>query len=199
MTFSEYQELAMRTQAIKEDNHDMLIHAVCGLSSEIGEINQAYSELLGNANHDGFCIKYDLFKIDRVLSELGDLCWFQAELCKSLDVSLHYMNLDYVTISNFENLSQKDKIDMIGFHIDNLTMLIGLIAGAVQKTYQGKKINIDDIHYINQIMLIEINTIAVYLNSTLEKVWEHNIEKLKKRFPEGFSEDLDAHRKEGDL
>ena len=199
MTFSEYQELAMRTQAINEDKHDMLIHAVCGLSSEIGEINQEYSALLRTQNNDGFQVKYDPFNIDRVLSELGDLCWFQAELCKALDINLYYMNLDYVTISNFENLSKEDSIDKLGYYIDNLTVLIGLIAGAVQKTYQGKKINIDDIHYINQIMLIEINTIAVYLNSSLEKVWEHNIEKLKKRFPEGFSEDLDAHRKEGDL
>lgn len=40
---------------------------------------------------------------------------------------------------------------------------------------------------------------ATALNTSLAAVMEKNIEKLKARYPEGFSAELSMHRKEGDI
>jgi len=208
MTFKEYQELAMRTQAIKDNKHDMLIHAVCGLSSEIGEIIQVYNELydfysrMNNINNRLH---------DRMIHELGDLCWFQAELCKALDISINYKNIDnidQIIMPNEEeepftvkrkSIPYQYLFTQMRYYIDRLNMSVGLISGAVQKTYQGREIDTDKITQILYFMNILISSIVGCLGTQIEHIWEVNIEKLKARFPEGFSEDLDAHRQEGDL
>ena len=191
MTFFEYQKLAMRTQAIKDNKTDMLIHAACGLSSELGEIVQVYNEILLHKNLTTLCLRLE--------SEIGDFCWFQAEVCQALDISLCYQNLDNIDQLIFYD-DKNYSLEKIGFYVNKLIMLNGLISGNVQKIYQGKEINKDKITEILYTMNIIINTIAGQLLSTnIENIWEKNIEKLKKRFPEGFDRELDSHRKEGDL
>jgi len=196
MTFLEYQKLAMKTQTprVQKDNKiDMRIHAVCGLSSELGEIVQVYNDLLLNNN------AINLYS--RLKSELGDFCWFQAELCEALDISLHYQNLDRIDQIIFYN-DNNHSLEKVGFYINKLIMLNGIISGSIQKTYQQDSLYIDKekITEILYVMNIIINTIAgQLLNTDIEDIWESNIEKLKKRFPYGFTKEFDTYRKEGDL
>jgi len=193
MTFLEYQKLAMRTQAIKDNKIDMLIHATCGLSSELGEIVQVYNDLLLNNN------AINLYS--RLESELGDFCWFQAELCEALDISLHYQDLnkiDQLIFCGENNYS----LEKIGFYINKLMMLNGIISGNVQKMYQRRNSYVDKekITEILYVMNVIINTIAgQLLNTNIEDIWNKNIEKLMKRFPKEFDKELDVHRQEGDL
>ena len=197
MNFNEYQELAMRTQAIKDNKQDMLIHAVCGLSSELGEIIQVFQNSKINKKFPAINPP-----VKRFLSEIGDLCWFQAELCKALDINITYFSLNDIDqfTTNESDIQTIDKnINIIDFYIKKLSMVIGIISGCIQKTYQGKEINIEKIKYCNNLIIIIINTICGYVGANIEDVWEDNIEKLKKRFPDGFSKELDANRKQGDL
>lgn len=107
---NEYQEMAMRTCSITDDEVEMLFHAVFGLNSEAGEVAGILQK------------RYQGHKVDRehLLKELGDCCWMIAEACTAL-------------------------------------------------------------------------------NATLEEVMQGNIDKLRARYPEGFSAERSLHRQEGDV
>jgi NTP pyrophosphatase (non-canonical NTP hydrolase) len=86
-SLSEYQDLAMRT-AKPLSTRDNLVHAVMGLSGEAGEFADCikksliYGQPLNHAN---------------AMEELGDILWFVALACKTLEVPMTHvaqMNVD---------------------------------------------------------------------------------------------------------
>lgn len=85
---NEYQELAMRTCSIpNNDRCDMLDHACWGLNSEAGEVAGIFQKM-----HQGHA-----FDREHMLKELGDCLWMIAEACTALDVTLEdvmRMNID---------------------------------------------------------------------------------------------------------
>lgn len=92
MTFKEYQALARRTQNPDLNGHQRLLHALHGLSAEVGEIHSIYQK-----QYQGHSIDYDsLFK------EIGDLCWFVAEFCDVMGVSM-----DSVAEQNIDKLRKR--------------------------------------------------------------------------------------------
>ena len=105
MNFTEYQNLARRTQNIHLDPHQRLEHALFGLAAETGEIHRIFQKV-----YQGHSIT-----LADLIGEMGDLLWFTAELA--------------------------------------------------------------DVHGL-----------------TLDEIATHNIDKLRKRYPEGFSEDASLHR-----
>lgn len=78
MNFMEYQNLARRTQNPKLSPFERKLHALHGLSSEVGEIHSIFQKY-----YQGHAIDYS-----KVVDELGDLMWFACELCDVLNVSL---------------------------------------------------------------------------------------------------------------
>ena len=76
---------------------------------------------------------------------------------------------------------------------------IGEIHSLYQKTYQGHMLNLE--HMMKELgdLLWFIAEYCTAMGWTLEDVAQLNINKLKARYPEGFSEDKSLHRKEGDI
>lgn len=76
---------------------------------------------------------------------------------------------------------------------------IGELHGLYQKSYQGH--DIDTAHEKKELgdLLWFIAEYCTAMGWTLEDVAQLNIDKLKARYPEGFSEDKSLHRKEGDI
>ena len=76
---------------------------------------------------------------------------------------------------------------------------IGEIHSIFQKSYQGH--DISDEHMKKEVgdLLWFIAEFCTALGWELEDVMKMNIEKLKARFPEGFTEDKSLHRKQGDI
>lgn len=76
---------------------------------------------------------------------------------------------------------------------------IGEIHSIFQKVYQGH--DMDDEHLKKECgdLLWFIAEFCTAREWTLESVMEMNIEKLKKRYPEGFSAERSLHRQEGDV
>ena len=75
----------------------------------------------------------------------------------------------------------------------------GEFAGLLQKTYQGHEY--DREHAIKELgdccwMIAEACTA---LDVTMEEVMQGNIDKLKKRFPDGFDSERSLHRAQGDV
>ena len=71
LTIRDYYKAAKRTINPKLTMLDFRNHALHGIAGECGEIHSLYQK-----TYQG----HELSK-DRVMDELGDLCWFVMELC----------------------------------------------------------------------------------------------------------------------
>lgn len=71
MTGNEYQKLASRTMNKDLNKIHTELHAVHGMSGEVGEIHSLYQKF-----YQGH-----LFEESHMMKEVGDLLWFIAEYC----------------------------------------------------------------------------------------------------------------------
>lgn len=97
-------------------------------------------------------------------------------------------------------ISDEMYLNEVEYHaLHGLASEIGELHGLYQKEFQGHGFNED--HAMKEICDI-LWFVAEYCTSKgwdLEDVMEKNIEKLKKRYPEGFSAEKSLHRKKGDI
>ena len=79
MTINEYQKLAMTTLNPALSQKDVLINGVMGLCGESGEV----IDLVKKHLHQGHPLDRE-----KLIKELGDVCWYIAEIATALDVPL---------------------------------------------------------------------------------------------------------------
>lgn len=105
-----------------------------------------------------------------------------------------YQKLAARTISEEMNNLQRERHALHG-----MVGEIGELHSLYQKLYQGHKF--DDEHAKKELgdLLWFIAEYCTSQNWNLSDVMELNIEKLKARYPEGFSVDKSLHRAEGDI
>ena len=110
-----------------------------------------------------------------------------------------------MTFSDYQELAARtinrdlEDFDILWHGLFCLASEVGEVHGLFQKKYQGHTIETE--HLKKEIgdclwALAEICS-ACYLD--LEEVAKINIEKLKARYPEGFSAEKSLNRKEGDI
>lgn len=95
MDGNEYQKLAMRTLNPALTKKDMLVNGVMGLNGESGEVIDAVKKHMFQGH---------ALDKDKIIKELGDVMWYVAEVCSSLDISL-----DEVLEKNIEKLQKRFK------------------------------------------------------------------------------------------
>lgn len=93
----------------------------------------------------------------------------------------------------------EDKKGMLNHAVFGLSSEAGEVSGILQKEYQGHPV--DKEHLKKELgdccwMIAEACTA---LGLDLEDVMQTNIDKLKARFPEGFTVDKSLHRAKGDI
>ncbi|MFZ1324029.1 MAG: nucleoside triphosphate pyrophosphohydrolase family protein [Candidatus Saccharimonadales bacterium] len=81
MTFSEYQEAALRTADLSRKNE--LFHLLLGLVGETGEIAEKFKKLVRDKDTDESLIDREDIK-----KELGDVLWYVAVLSEYLGIKL---------------------------------------------------------------------------------------------------------------
>lgn len=88
MTGTEYQNLAMRTTAIPEENTDgRMKHGAFGLASEAGEVCGILQKVYQGHELDN----------THMAKELGDCLWMIAEICSAIGITMDevmQMNID---------------------------------------------------------------------------------------------------------
>ena len=87
MNFNAYQKLASRTMNTALHANELELHALHGLSGEVGEIHSIYQKA-----YQGHAVDNEHLK-----KEIGDLLWFVAELCtvSGFDMSeIAQLNID---------------------------------------------------------------------------------------------------------
>lgn len=89
--------------------------------------------------------------------------------------------------------------DMVCHAVFGLTSEAGEVAGLFQKWYQGHEL--DEEHLMKEIgdCLWMIAELCTAYGFSLEYVMQLNIDKLRARYPDGFSEEKSLHRAEGDV
>lgn len=79
MTIQEYQMLAQRTSNKELTKGMRVINGALGLCGESGEV----ADLIKKAYMQGHVIDRD-----KILEELGDVCWYIAEMATALDLPM---------------------------------------------------------------------------------------------------------------
>lgn len=115
--------------------------------------------------------------IESRVNEAGDVMWYIAEIAEGLGVTI-------ADIAGIENDSSTDVYNEAA-----------LIADAVKKyAYQGHSINKYEItHGLNKIMCFIVRRMSDF-GYTIDDILRGNVEKLLKRYPNGFEADRSIHR-----
>lgn len=103
MNLEEYQNYAQQT-AIYPPEHRKT-YPLLGLVGEIGEFCNKYKKVLRDGRE---------FPMDDMISELGDILWYVANVCEDFDI-----NLQEVAEKNIEKLVDRQKRGVLGGSGDN--------------------------------------------------------------------------------
>lgn len=166
MTIQEYQKQAKRTcPSLGNDKLD-LAHMVIGIHSEHNELMDAYD------NND----------INNINEERADIWWYLVNYCTFRGYKL----------DNIFNLLAKDMEEGVEYKVEEYwsSKLQDLVKKYIA---YNKPIDVDkEIEILTR--LVESLKFAFDSREELEDVLEKNINKLKIRFPEGFTEEKALNR-----
>lgn len=96
----------------------------------------------------------------------------------------------------------RNNLDLIGMEchaLHGMVSEIGELHGLYQKEYQGHPFDMEHLKKELGDLLWFVAEYCTALGWTLSDVAQMNIDKLKARYPEGFSAEKSLHRKEGDV
>lgn len=169
MTLNEYQTLAARTIAT-DDKADMESHALYGLTAEIGELLDS-------------CYGTDL---EHTIKECGDVCWMVAEFCTA-----HGWYLGDIVQDMDGSWGMTGAV--------SAAIANGRLHGTYQKVLQGHRWDVETAKRALGDIFRNVMGVAGCCGSSPDHVLQTNIEKLKARYPDGFSADRSLHRADGDV
>ena len=164
MTLNEYQVLAQRTASTKSLD-EKRGHGNLGLIGEVGEI----IDLIKKRAYMG--MTEDLFR-EKLIDEAGDVMWYVAEVCTGYEYDIEtYRGLFPVM----------DKVGPFGYE----ACVLHLVERATRCA-----INEGDKRKHKRFLSEVVRDLALLLwkaNIDIQEVLQHNIDKLRARYPDGFS------------
>ena len=168
--FGEYTELALRTESTKlplteevviRGLSNRLFHSILGISTEINEIYDAIEEK-----------EFKDYDIVNILEEFGDMAWYLAIACNERKLTIDYND---------------NKTSF--FEISNIRKGNSVILDHCKKVmFYGKQLddNLVDVTLVEIARLVFVSILA--LGGDITNVLQANINKLKIRFPETFTD-----------
>lgn len=106
---------------------------------------------------------------------------------------------EYQKLANRTQNKDIEAVDHLYHGVLGLTSEAGEVAGLLQKIYQGHNLNIEHLKKELGDCLWMIAEICDAIDCDLDEVMQMNIDKLRKRYPEGFDAEHSLHRAEGDI
>lgn len=164
MTYNEYQKLAVRTCKVYEDNNMNLLHMAVGLHSE-------FDELMAALQND------DVVNIGE---EIADHMWYLAVYC-------HFVKLPFNHIVMINP-------DPVPYSLERLT---SKFLDLVKKRSIYGKWDSTLLHQEGELLTFIVQKLYDFTDAfglDMSKILENNIEKLKVRFPEKYT-DLSANNR----
>ena len=172
MTLTEYARLAQRTASTKTKK-EKIGHGILGLIGEAGEIIDIIKK------HKYMGMPEEL-ALEKMVDEAGDYMWYLVELCTGLELDIENVFTVAATWHTLIDTTEEAAVELVGRSADLYD-------------YDDENVlDIDSIYdavccYLDMLELAKIDK---------QQVLIHNIEKLKKRYPEGFSADRSNERYE---
>ena len=182
--FKSYTELALRTESTKLPLTDAVVtrglsnrlfHTILGISTEINEVYDAIE--------DKAYYEYDMVNI---LEEFGDMAWYLAIACDE-----RKLDIDYRDVYLSDNINKAQL-----FEISNIRKLNAAILDHSKKVmFYGKQLddNLVDTTLTEIAQLVFISILS--LDGNITNVLHANINKLKARYPDTFT-DFHAENRE---
>lgn len=173
----EYHKLAMRTSP--RDGHDKIDNGILGLIGEAGEIVDIYKKFKYQSSPDA------VLSTDRFADELGDVLWYLVELADGMETEL----LD-ISGADF------DVLDAMAAEIDSPSLRKLVTELAKDTILIENAANADACWQLIRITLRHCALIARLIGVPMAEIAARNVEKLKKRYPDGFNPKISEARYE---
>lgn len=210
-SFQRYQYLALKT-----DGDHQIDYYFLQLNREIIELLDVYDQykvfrLNGKLYKKNNSEKY----LDRILFELGDICWFIFVICDKLDIEIEDMlnaptpvkseitdelngyiqPYEEYHMKYFNHFSDSYDID-VNSVINNILICSGHITDLFLKNkYHGHNLNKDTIKVYLNIILLQISNLCIIYRFNLKQILTYNIDKLSERYENGFTKDDSKNRR----
>lgn len=218
MKIEEYQALAMRTSP---EGHDRMLNGCLGLIGESGEVVDVVKKWKFQSGRNAelpkdklidecgdvlwycaeFCQGFEI-ELERVINEHRDIC-LDDEIMISHDPTFwaykisSYCHKIYQACYGLDGSFDQPRAYFSPGSGD------GFGLGPIATPAELKRIGEHSLHYyctfayiIAHIVMITQKFLEKFANSSLEEAMERNIEKQKKRYPDGFDPERSLHRAE---
>ena len=184
-----YQALAMRTSS---EGHDRVLNGCMGLVGETGEIVDVIKKWKFQSGD-----RADL-PVDKIVEECGDVLWYCAEIMTGLDANLELWYGNYVAVFGVVRNPDAD------MDIADLALSISFAAHMPRRILENgtgrirENLEPEDERSAIWTVLTLMRSLETLLEThcacTMRECMEKNIEKLKKRYPDGFDPERSLNR-----
>jgi NTP pyrophosphatase (non-canonical NTP hydrolase) len=179
LTLKEYHRLAMRTSP--KDGHDQIDNGVLGLLGETGELVDLYKKWVYQSEPN------TPFPFDEAVNELGDILWYLEELASG-----HKTTMNAISTLTFAGL---DKMTSNISPLPPMRRVIVNLSGHAHKIRRAAdKQNWPEMENQMRRMMYCAAWMARLADVSIEEVAARNVEKLSKRYPDGFNAKISMDR-----
>ena len=195
MQIKDYQGLAMRTSP---EGHDRQLNGCMGLIGETGEIVDIVKKWKFQSGDHAELPK------DKLIDECGDVLWYCAELATGMDVVLSalYTEKNFFFV-DMREINENAPLELTAMRLATMATrpTLFLFDGVQGIEKEVKLIGREWQEAQAQAEIVGImatirDILEIHCNVSLEDAMEHNIEKLRKRYPDGFDPERSLHRTE---
>lgn len=186
MTMDEYQNKAMRTSP--EDGHDRMKNGCLGLIGETGELVDAVKKYIFQSGES------PALPVDKIAKEAGDVLWYCAEAITGMGMRMSEVfpgdfalteNIKPQQMPSYEKLKRLERT------------AVGLSFSAMHAYQEAARPGgWAYFPYVLMEVIWGLARLSALLGTTLESVAVQNIEKLLRRYPDGFDPNRSINRME---
>ena len=174
MNYKEYQQIVIKSEKGSLETYPKILHAVMGMNGEAGEC----IDLIKKTIFQGHPLEEN-----HILSELGDVCWYTMLFITELDIDPKYI-FEYTNTLREKDTNMSPQIEAIQHYLE-LNYYCGK-CGDMYRLYSECTPKMSILSTIREVIYC-IERIADTFNKTIEDIFQINYDKIKKRYPEGFS------------
>lgn len=186
MTLDDYQALAMRTMAKQKNGHETrLLEGALGLIGESGEVVDVLKKHLFQS------LPGTPLPLEKLTEEIGDVLWYMAEIASGMDMTLTELAESKPVFSMYPSTAS-----YLAERVNRLSdQHGGAVMEATTAAYFATRFFMESMMEDNCLMMrgtlydtwCATMALLEHLGLSPEMVMQRNIDKLRRRYPDGFA------------